>query len=390
MNSFLLSENFIARVIGAVVADETSRKFNRYFDFLTIASWSADTPLGDGGIGLSSDERAACGQRAAAYFGVDVDCLELLPTSRIIDWAQGISGAIRKKLTNFTFKSALRDEDASLCRHPAAAIFQDAAAAANVLYGRRRLLSFVAPHSLLGFELTILTPTLQRLESIDARGMTPEMLSNTLVYGDVLVATPSLWRYMMREQLRAPDNTMAVSFGEEMTQELAAEMRKAGFGVLRELYGSTENGLIGWRDAPGEAFALFDHWRREGDGLVRLSPASEVNDAITADYLQWKTERSFYLAGRRDGAVQIGAVNVMPEDVAQQLREHPCVADCKIKVSQRGDGVDRLVAHIVLKEQFQPDQRSAREIDMWCRSVLRQQERPRIFHFEAGLDHLCE
>ncbi len=385
MKSFLISEEQIARVIGAAAADEVSRRFNRYFDFLTIASWRAETPFGESGIALSGEEIEACGKRAAEFFGLDRNFLKDRPAEKVADWAALISGAIAQKLGRFTFKSAARDEKSAAHTHNADEIFQDAAAAANILYGRRRLLSFVAPHSLLGFELTILTPNLQRIETIDARGMAPETLTKTLAYGDVLIATPTLWRYMMRENLAAPDNTMAVSFGEPMTQELAAEMRKAGFGVLRELYGSTETGLIGWRDAPEGPFVLFDHWRSDKDCLIRIFPGGKEDLIEAPDFLEWTSERSFRLAGRRDGAVQIGAVNVFPDDVASRLRDHPRIADCAISVGRRGDGVDRLIAHIVLKKEFQPDERTAREIDIWCRTTLRQQERPRIFHFETML-----
>ncbi len=386
MKSFLITEQQIARVIGGAAADEISRRFNRHFDFLTIASWTAETPLGAGGIALSADEIKACSWRAAELFGLDRRYLEDHPATTIADWAAAISSAISHKLARFTFKSAARDERRAARAHKAEDVFQDAAAAANILYGRRRLLSFVAPHSLLGFELTILTPNLQHIESLDARGKTPEELTQTMAYGDVLVATPTLWRYMMREELAAPDNTMAVSFGEPMTQELAAEMRKAGFGVLRELYGSTETGLIAWRDAPGEPFVLFDHWRYDNDRLTRLAPGGEKRKVEASDFLEWKTERSFGLAGRRDGAVQIGAVNVIPADVAARLCGHARIADCAISVGRRGDGVNRLIAHIVLKKGVEPDERTAREIDVWCRTELRQQERPRIFHFESEIE----
>ncbi|VAW05253.1 4-coumarate--CoA ligase [hydrothermal vent metagenome] len=385
MKSFLITEEQIARVIGGAAADEVSRRFNRHFDFLTIASWTAETPLGEGGIALSAEEIKACGGRAAEFFGLERSFLEDQPATTITDWAAAIASAISQKLDRFTFKSAARDERRAARTHKAEEVFQDAAAAANILYGRRRLLSFVAPHSLLGFELTIVTPNLQRIESLDARGKTPEALTQTMAYGDVLVATPTLWRYMMREELAAPDNTMAVSFGEPMTQELAAEMRKAGFGVLRELYGSTETGLIAWRDAPGEPFVLFDHWRYDNDRLIRLTPDGGEREVEASDFLEWKSKRSFDLSGRRDGAVQIGAVNVIPGDVAARLCDHGLVADCAISVGRRGDGVDRLIAHIVLKKGVAPDERSAREIDVWCRTELRQQERPRIFHFEQAL-----
>ena len=344
--------------------------------------------LGAGGIALSDDEKTACAHRAAALFGLDRDLLVGGKADRISDWALEISKSIEGRLQNFSFKSAARNDRNAEHVHSAAAIYQDAAAAANLLYGRRRLLSFVAPHSLLGFELTVLTPNLLGIDSVDARGMTPDLLSDSLLFGDVLVATPTLWRYMMRENLKAPDNTMAVSFGEPMTADLAAEMRKSGFGVMRELYGSTETGLIGWRDAPTEPFLMFDHWRREEDQLVRELPDRNDKKTLAMDVLDWVAPRKFRLGGRCDGAVQIGAVNVFPDEVADLLRRHPKVADCAIAVGRSGDGVSRLIAHLVLNKNAPPNDRTARDIDSWCRLNLRQQERPRIYNFEAQLPEI--
>ncbi len=385
MKPFLISETQIARIIGAALADELSRRFNRHFDFVTIASWSHDTLLGGDGIALTDEEKGECARRVAEIFGLDGDFLTEFSAQRISDWAREISQAISERLTSFSFKSAARDDRSAAHTHAAAEIFQDAGAAAGLLYGRRRLLSFVAPHSLLGFELTVLTPNLLDIEAVDARGMTPEKLSSSLLFGDVLVATPTLWRYMMRESLKAPDNTMAVSFGEPMTADLATEMRKSGFGVLRELYGSTETGLIGWRDAPTEPFVMFDHWRREGDLLVRITPEQGGKHTPAMDILDWTGARSFSLGGRRDGAVQIGAVNVFPDEVANTLQGHPKIAACSITVGRSGDGVSRLIAHLLLEKEAPPNEQTAREIDSWCRLNLRQQERPRIYNFEAKL-----
>lgn len=383
MKSFGVSEAQIARIIGAAAADELARRFNRHVDFLTIASWTGETGLGRGGLDLTATERAACARRAASLFGLAPDALDGQEAATIADWASAIGSVIANEFKSFSFKPAARGEEDIAYTHAADEIFQDAAAAANILYGRRRLLSFVAPHSLLGLELSVLTPNLLGIEAVDARGMAPEILSQNLLFGDVLVATPTLWRYMMQEELKAPDNTMAVSFGEPMTSDLAVQMRKSGFGVLRELYGSTETGLIAWRDTPGEAFVLFDHWRRAGDELRRILPNGNDRSVSAMDVLTWSGERSFALSGRRDGAVQIGAVNVFPEAVAAALQSHPHVDDCEITVGRRGDGAARLIAHIVLKESVQPNERTARDIDAWCRTNLRQQERPQIYNFET-------
>lgn len=385
MKSFSINQDQISSIIGAASADELSRRFNRHFDFLTIANWSAETSLQRGGVGMSDEELAMCARRMSVLFGFEETYLDGRASETISDWAEALATGAGKHLLNFGFKAATRNNNDTQCIHPADEIYQDAAAAANLFYGRRRLLSFVAPHSLLGFVLSVLTPNLQHIESVDARGMTPETLSGTLLFGDVMIATPTLWRYMMREELAAPDNTMAVSFGEPMSYELSAEMRKAGFGVMRELYGSTESGLIGWRDSATEPFVLFDHWRRDGDQLLRATPDGAEKPVVAMDVIEWAGERTFSLGGRRDGAVQIGAVNVFPAQVAEALNEHPRIKECRVKAGRRGDGVNRLIAHIVLKPEFQPNDQTAREIDAWCRMKLRQQERPRIYNFEKSL-----
>ncbi|WP_425410884.1 hypothetical protein [Hyphococcus sp.] len=381
MKSFSFTGEQIARIIGAAAADELSVRFNRHIDFLTAASWVWGKPLGRDGMALNEEERRACARRAASLFGLPDDFLNNAPAGGLDDWARAIESGISEKLTHLSFKPATRKKDDALS-HNADLIFQDAAAAANILYGRRRLLSFVAPHSLLGLELSVLAPNLLSLDAVDARGMTPDALSKNLLFGDVLIATPTLWRYMMQEKLTAPDNTMAVTFGEPMSRELAAEMRNSGFGVLREFYGSTETGLIAWRDSPGEPFALFDHWRREGDNLMRIRPDSSTLNVEPMDGLDWKNDRSFMLSGRKDGAIQIGAVNVFPDAIAEAMQGHEHIDSCEIVVGRRSDGASRLVAHIVLKNSTLPNEKTARAIDGWCRANLRQQERPHIYNFE--------
>jgi len=207
-----------------------------------------------------------------------------------------------------------------------------------------------------------------------------------LQFGDVLVATPSLWRYILKEGVTAPDNTMGVSFGEPMTPELSADMRQAGFGAQREIYGSTETGLIGWRDSPTEPFVLFDHWERTGSDLVRFDSAQDNVPVAAMDVLSWVDKHRFVLSGRRDGAVQIGAVNVFPDKIALTLCEHAFVSDCIMRVGKRKAGVNRLIAHIKLINTASPTEKTVRDIDQFCRKMLRPQERPSIFHFEAELE----
>jgi 4-coumarate--CoA ligase (photoactive yellow protein activation family) len=381
VKAFVLSHAQIASVAAALTADTLGSEYGRHVDTLTAAGWSAETPLGEGGAELTPEEARACFSRICRFFGFPAQEIAAGEAEKLGDWVDRLQDAVSRNLLQFAFFAA--GDGVSAVSHAADVIYDDAAAAANLLYGRRRIISLVSPHSLIGFALTVLAPNLLQAPAIDARGMAPAELKKFLAFGDALVATPSLWRYAVAQGVVAPDNAMAVFFGEPMSAELSAEIRKAGFGAQREIYGSTEDGLIAWRDSPSDPFALFDQWRRGGEGLMRRLPSGETVAISPMDALLWEGERRFRLGGRRDGAVQIGAVNVFPARISEKISEHPEVESCEVSISKNASGADRLIANIELKTGGRPSETTARSIDAWCRAKLRPYERPRLYAFIA-------
>jgi 4-coumarate--CoA ligase (photoactive yellow protein activation family) len=382
VKAFALEPEQISRVIAGIIADELGFRFNRYVDFLSLARWTGETPLLLSGVDLNFEERAVCARAVERHFGAPSGVLDESPGETIGDWSASVSAHIVTQLSTIAFTAAGRDSATQASAHPAAEVFRDAAAAANLLLGRRRVVYLVAPHGYLAFAVSILAPNLMRIASADARGMAPEELVGFLSFGDALVATPTIWRYLMNEGVRAPDNAIGVVFGEPLTADLAADMRKNGFGAIRELYGSTENGLVAWRDSPNEPFTLLDHWRRDGQALARLLATGDESRVAPMDRCDWADERSFRLGPRLDGAVQVGAINVRPRRVEEVIRAHPAVAECAVEAVRQLNGLNRLVARVALTPGHAPTERVARDIDAWCRSRLRPPERPRIYHFE--------
>lgn len=382
MKSFSIDKESVARIIAGLIAEELGFRFKRYVDFLSLASWTAETPLLLSGADLNLVERAACARAVERHFGVGAGALENTPGGTIGDWAGAIDALITRRLHKLAFTPAGRDGLTEAVEHPAAEIFKDAAAAANLLHGRRRIVSLVAPHGYLAFAVSVLTPSLMQAPCEDARGMPPEELRRFLTFGDAVVGTPTIWRYLIGEGLRAPDNAVCVVFGEPLTADLAAEMRKNGFGAIRELYGSTETGLVAWRDTSMEPFTLLDHWRRDGGDLSRRLSTGEEKRFAPMDHFEWTDERSFRLGPRLDGAVQIGAINVRPRRIAEIIAAHPAVSECSVEAARQPNGLNRLVARIALRSGQALTERVARDIDAWCRSQLRPAERPRIYRFE--------
>ncbi|MEL7029043.1 MAG: hypothetical protein AAGL49_07475, partial [Pseudomonadota bacterium] len=349
---------------------------------------------GAGGLGLSEEQMAACAARTAQLYGADETSLAPRPEDRFSDWTDRLERQVYGRLTDFCFTTVAGDGTVKTCRHPADELYQDARAAAALLHGRRRIVSLVSPYNIFGFSLTVVAAQLQGLETVQARAMAPQTLQQKLSFGDLVVATPTLWRYLAQTLGSMPDNVMGVSFGEPMAADLADALDGLRLGAFRELYGATETGLIGWRYSHAEPFRLFDDWRRyedEGDPehtnkLIRTRPDGAEYIVEAMDDLAWDTPRSFRLLGRRDKATQVGGVNVFPERIAEIIEMHPLVEACRVRVGRQREGVNRLIAHMILAPSAAPDDAAMRDIDRWCRKNLRPQERPRIYCFEpAGL-----
>lgn len=383
MKSFSFTHEQLCRVLAALIADELARRHSRYIEGLAHSGWTAETLLGPGGAEMTPPQLKDCAARAAELFGHDSSVLVTADARKIGDWATILERLTRDELISFTFYPHTQSGEAAT-RHAADDIFLDSAAVASLLAGRRRTVSMVPPHSLLGLTSVVIAPNLQRIPVIDARTMTPDELADQLAFGDLVVATPTLWRYLVATLPGIPSNVVALSYGEALTIDLAQRLRERGLGALRELYGSTESGVVAWRDNQAEPFVLFDHWDRDGDAIIRKRPDGRSLRLIPMDEVAWEGKRSFRLGQRRDGAVQIGAVNVFPAQIAAIIEKHPAVVSCEVRLSRRPGQLDRLIADLVVHSDIAPDQDMAWEVDEWCRERLRPAERPRIYRFTAA------
>lgn len=389
MKSFVIDEQQVVRILAALTADELARSFGRYVEGLTQSAWRAETPIGIGesGAGVTAQQAPACARRAAIFFGLPNDALTIDEDDTFGGWAGQVSALIRRELTSFRFHPATHGGAADT-RHAADDIWQDARGVASLMQGRRRVVSLISTGNLMGLVCAVLAPNLQRIDVVDGRPLTPDELAGALAFGDVVVATPTLWRYLADTVPAVPNNVIGVSYGEALTPDLAERLRGRGVGAMRELYGSTETGILAWRDSPSDPFVLFDHWSREGEGasasLVRLRPGGGTAQVLPMDELTWQGDRSFHLGGRRDGAVQIGGVNVFPLKIAEVIEGQEAVAAASVRLSQRPGALDRLIAHVRLAPGRAASQELAWTVDEWCRERLQPPERPRIYTFEES------
>lgn len=396
MKIFSISRPAIFAIIEGFFAECNRILEKPAWSALNNISWTDELEVGSGGLDIHTEDLPIYLDSISEFFGMPETAFENASVAnKVGDWVSIIKAHCDQQMLQFHFRPAgskvlcgeeiknSKNDDVPIqvCSHRVSALYQEASAVANLLQGRRRLITMVSPHSLLGLVVGTLMPALQKIEIVDARHLSPDELTQTLNYGDVLVATPSLWAYLIRENIHGPDNIMAVSFGEMMSADLAVKLRRNGFGVMRELYGSTQTGLVAWRDTPNDDFILFDHWSRKGDDLIRYFPDGVEKSIVPMDFFDWKTSRSFSLSGRRDGAVQIGAVNVFPSKIEAIICQLEQIDNCSIRVVKTDLGTNRLIADVFLLEKIVPDEKMARIIDGWCRSQLAIHERPHILNF---------
>ena len=387
MKAFTLSHANILQIIEGLLTAQDPARRSLVTDQMRDVVWSLEMTLGEVGVGGDDETLSAVGQRVEEFFNMVPGSLDGLSSSNALqNCAEKVQLHIENSFLTLNFRPASHGDDTALCAHSTDSLYQAAAAAASLLHGRRRLVSMISPHSLIGFVIGVLTPALMDIETIDARRLSPDLLQKALAFGDVIVATPSLWAYLIRESITAPDNTMGVSFGEPMSVQLASDMRRNGIGVLRELYGSTQSGLVAWRDTPSDDFVLFEHLHR-GSGpesletqIVRHCSNGDNIAVPSMDRLSWKTDRTFTLGGRIDGAMQIGSVNIFPDNIAATLKQHEAVEDCNVRISATELGTKRLIADVILLSRKLPDETVAREVDNWARTHLAIHERPHIIN----------
>jgi 4-coumarate--CoA ligase (photoactive yellow protein activation family) len=220
--------------------------------------------------------------------------------------------------------------------------------------GTRRVVAAVRSHHIYGFLFTVLLPR-QGGDApwpvVDACGWPPAAVLPHLRPGDLVVAFPDWWAAWQRAGLAPPPGVTGLTSTAPCPDELAQGLVDGGLARLVQIYGSTETAGVGWRDRPGAPWSLLPVWSRDPANPQRLRRERRRAGAAPwtvapPDHLEWVDDTRFHPVGRRDGVVQVGGVNVSPDQVAQRLRAHPEVADAVLRLHAGPVGA-RLKAFVV-------------------------------------------
>jgi long-chain acyl-CoA synthetase len=304
----------------------------------------------------------------------------LLARRTLGDWTDLAAVALQVWSEEITFHTSGSTGTPKPCTHALAALEQEAQAIAAVLSGRRRVLLAVPTHHIYGFLCGQLLPRYLHGDTpaiVGIRTRLPSQLAHFAAPGDLVIGHPQFWQAALGSGQRFADDIVGVTSTAPCPTPVAAIAEQLGLATLVELYGSSETAGVGWRTSWRDPFQLFGYLERDpGTGdIVRRSGAAGAVLPVQ-DNLAWSGARHFHVEARRDGAVQVGGVNVFPERVREVLLSHGGIKDAAVRLMREDEGT-RLKAFIVPHEQ--PDDKTdfIRRLRQWVDKTLAGAERPK-------------
>ncbi|SEA37224.1 4-coumarate--CoA ligase [Rubrimonas cliftonensis] len=390
-----ISSPLLARVIDALVAEEFGRIRGRTVGPAEWTRWTAATRLdedaaGDApcpALGADSLARLEIIARVNQFFHLHEtgaeDYLVVRPT--LGDWRDIVAASLRLRAERITFLTGGSTGAPKPITHALADLVEEARGHRAILgaAGGGRVIALAPPQHIYGFLWGGLAPDLRGVETLDGRAWGPARAASEAREGDVVIATPFLWDLMLRSGARFRPGVTGVTSTAPAPEALWTALAEAGLGRLVEIYGSSETGGLGWRDEAGAPFAPLPHLACDGAEIRRRRDGARL---APPDRIDWRGDGCFAPAGRLDGAVQVGGVNVSTERVRAHLLRHPGVADCAVRLGGAGAGA-RLKAFVVPASGAaagSPVQSLVQSLEAHC-AALPAPERPARFAFGPGL-----
>jgi long-chain acyl-CoA synthetase len=259
----------------------------------------------------------------------------------------------------------------------------------------KRVVVLCPVHHIYGFIWGALLPEQLQVPVVDLSldAIAPGFLNS----GDLVVATPPVWRLLAQSGYRFSAGITGVTSTAPMPAEVAYALTGNGLATLYQIYGSSETAGLAWRTAPEAAYTVADFWLKPdasetkvteateataADQLARACPDGEYRLFAVMDQLAWVDARSFHVTGRLDQAVQVAGHNVSLANVEAHIKTNPAVRDCAVRTFTVPGAEQRLKAFIVLTA----DTIEARHaFAFWLHETLPAHTRPRALSFGDAL-----
>ncbi len=347
----VLRPDILERVLQDLVVAETN-ELRRGTDARQVRSLL--TPQDES---LDSFELYTAAAAVSIMFHVHETGLEdlLLARPRPRDWVDIVQRSLEGSGKHISFRSSGSTGGKTLHQHQLLDLIQEVEYFVSTLRRPERVIATVPSHHIYGFLFTALFPSRIDVPVIDARG--PSTVTQQYNSGDLLVSFPFALERMLHFGTVPGEGVTILCSTAPCPPELAAAIRATGAELI-EIYGSSETAGVGVRREDGAPYALLPYLaranadnateliRREARSTEQGRNAQAERVLHLPDEVEWSGSRTFRPLGRRDGAVQVGGVNVYPEKVCELVKRHRLVSTAAVRPYKTKDGI-RLKAFVV-------------------------------------------
>ena len=380
----VLSRRALARVLRSLLTAELRAARGRRRDLagadagIPAADWPEALPLGREGLGCDSLDLLALAAATNEMFHLYRARIEtdLLSSPVFGSWLDVVEAAWRAGVDRVTFATSGSTGRPKPCVQSARHLRTEIEVLADRWAGRRRLVALAPAHHIYGFLFTAMLPDRLAVPHLDAGGLGIADLLAALRPGDLVVSFPERWAYLERSIPAWPRDVEGVVSTAPCPPEVLAGLAERGLARMTQVYGSSETAGIAWRASPDEPYALMPQWRL-AEPLDEAAPSLIHADGAAyalMDRIARTGPRGFRLAGRRDGVVQVGGVNVSPAAVAERLTGRPGVRWAAVRLMHAEEG-GRLKAFILPEPGIDADA-LRQEVETWATAHLPAAERP--------------
>lgn len=369
-----LSKAGIWRVLRSLLAAELAALREQPVTELSPDDWLLNCDIHKGPLALDSLEHLQLASAANRFFHLHASGLEdyLLRYKQFSQWVDVIVTARERSSGTISVMTSGSSGERKLCTHSWPHLMREVDYFAERYGDRKRLVLDCPPHHLYGFIFGVLLADRLQLEVIERHVLGA---GGSLQRGDLLIGYPQRWHFMLASQVEFPPDCKAVSSTAPCPAPLMQSLRSKVDEVC-EVYGASETSGIAVRTEPG-AYRLLPHWVQQDETHIFTAPDGAM---ALPDLVDWQNATDFVIQQRRDGAVQVGGINVYPGHVAERLKQSPLVADCVVRPCQV-DGQPRLKAFVVPTD----DQVTERAVRDFAGKQLRSVERPQQYTFGAAV-----
>ena len=342
---------------------------------------------GNGGLGCDSLETLWLASSVNEMFHLHEAAGEdgLLTDTTFGDWLDRVEAAWRSGVAAITFTTSGTTGRPKRCAHPAEPLLAEASFLAELFRDRGRVVSLVPAHHAYGFLFAALLPDALGVDHIDATRLGAAELAHRLAAGDLVVTFPERWQWLERSLPDWPGDVEGVVSTAPCPPDLITSLCERGLSAMTEVYGSSETAGVAVRRWPQPSYRLMPHWRF-------VEPVNEDAPEIVhrsgrrlglPDVIRRQDRERFQLAGRIDGAVQVGGINVFPNQVAARLSKRPGVREAAARLMRSEEG-SRLKAFVVPEPET--DLTALRtNLHAWIDAALPVAERPIVITFGPRL-----